>query len=122
MNEIIIYDSNGVPTFRILQNGRIVDFSGRSIGFIKTIHVYDYNGTHRGFFKGGILRDHSGSTVGFANNVTSSAHPLLPIKQLAPLGYLPEIEPLRPVTELPPLRPINRMDWSSLNLLDLFEL
>lgn len=122
MNEIIIYDSNGVPTFRILQNGRIVDFSGRSISFIKTIHVYDYNGTHRGFFEGGILRDHLALTVGFTNYVTSSVHPSLPIKKLAPLSSLPEIEPLRPFTELPFLRPINRIDWSSLTLLELFEL
>ena len=51
MNETIIYDLHGVPTFRILRNGRIVDFNGKSIGFIKAIHVFDYNGNHRSFFE-----------------------------------------------------------------------
>jgi hypothetical protein len=122
MNETVIYDSNGVSTLRILTKGRIVDFNGRSIGFLKNTRVYDYNGTHRGFFEGGILRDHSGATVGFTDNVTSLNHPILPLKQIKPLKGLTEIEPLRPFTEMPPLKPLRRLDWSGLTPLELFGL
>ena len=122
MNEIIIYNFEGMPEFIILKSGRIVDFSGISIGFIRTIHVYDYNGNHRGFFEGGILRDHEGFTVGFADNVTSPKHPILPIKQLLPLKPLAELEPLRPFTELPPLKPFYQYEWSDLTPFELFEL
>lgn len=122
MNEVIIYDYEGIPEFLILKNGRIVDLNGTSIGFIRSIHVYDYIGNHRGFLEGGILRDHEGFTVGFADNVTSLEHPILPIKQLSPLKPLVELEPLRPFTELPPLKPIYQYEWSDLTLYELFEL
>jgi hypothetical protein len=122
MNETVIYDSNGIPTLRLLAEGRILDFGGNSVGFLKNIHVYDYNGTHRGFFEGGILRDHSGSSVGFADSVTSSIHPILPYKQTIPIKKLAEIEPIRPFTEIPPLKLTDRLDWSSLTPLELFGL
>ncbi len=122
MKEAVVFDSRGAAVLRILRNGRIVDFGGRSIGFVKATDVYDYNGTHRGFLDGGLLRDHDGATVGFTDNVTSSAHPLLPLRQLVPLASLDELEPLRPLPELPPLRPFDRFDWSHASPLELFEL
>jgi hypothetical protein len=115
-----IYDANGSAKLIILSNGRLVDFSGNSIGFIKSKHVYDYNGTHRGFFEGGILRDHFGCCVGFTGNATDSPHPFFPLKYLSPLPCLPSLEPLRPLTELPPLPSIKNMSWSSYNPLSLF--
>jgi len=122
MNELIIYDSDGISTFLILQNGRIVDFNGINIGFKKSIHVYDYNGNHRGFLKGGILRDHKGFTVGFTDNITTPEHPILPIKQLSPSKPLPERGPLYPFTEFPPLKPLYQYEWSDLTPIELFAL
>jgi len=122
MNELIIYDSEGMPTLIILKNGRIIDFNGISIGFIKDIHVFDYNGNHRGFFEGGILRDHEGFTVGFTDYITSQAHPMLPLKQLPPLKTLAELEPLRPFTELPPFKLSYQYEWSDLSPFELFDL
>jgi hypothetical protein len=123
MIETAIFDSRGQPVLRILANGRIVDFNGISIGFIRDINVYDYNGDHRGFFEGGILRDHSGCTVGFGDKVTSAVYPvLLPPKRPSPLLTDPELEPLRPLPQLPPIQPLSKPIWSNLEPLELFML
>ncbi|MBA7632693.1 hypothetical protein ES703_40245 [subsurface metagenome] len=31
----VIYDKNGKPLLRLLENGRLVSFDGRSIGFLE---------------------------------------------------------------------------------------
>jgi len=122
MGEIVIYDSAGIPTFRILRNGRIVDFNGLSIGFIFDTHVYDYNGNHRGFFEEGILRDHDGFVVGYSDSVTSPVHPPFPLRQLLPPRLSEELEPLRPFLEIAPLKPLGKYEWSSITPYELFVL
>ena len=122
MKKLIIYDSEGMPTLIILRNGRIIDFNGLSIGFIKGIHVFDYNGNHRGFFEGGILRDHEGFTVGFTDDVYNQACPMLPLKKMPPLIPLAEPEPLRPFTEIPPFKPSYKSKWAEISPFELFEL
>jgi len=108
----VIYDQTGQPTLRLLENGRLVDFRGQSIGFVDSGSVYNYRGKHCGWYEGGILRDHSGDCVGFGEKVTETAHPLLPLKSLKPLPALVELEPLRPLKELVPLRPLKSLGWS----------
>ncbi|OGN03286.1 MAG: hypothetical protein A2655_00450 [Candidatus Yanofskybacteria bacterium RIFCSPHIGHO2_01_FULL_43_42] len=121
MQRDIIYDIDGDPVLRLLNNGRFVTFDGESIGFLVGDNVYDYNGYHRGWFVGGTLRDHFGDCVGFGINVGNIAHPLFPLRKLPPLPSLVELEPLRPFTSLPPLKPLFSMSWSESNPISLFK-
>jgi hypothetical protein len=118
----ILYDSNGNPVFRILENNKIVDFEGRRIGFIKGDDVYDYNGSHRGFYEAGILRDHWGNTVAFGDRVSSGSHPLFPLRKCPKFSRVVDLEPLLPLAELPPWKPLKTMKWSDLDPMQLFNL
>lgn len=121
MNQIdTIYNRFGQPCLRVFDNGRIVDFKGRSIGFIYNENLYTYSGVHVGWYEGGIMRDHNGLCVGFGEFFTDSIHPLLPLKYLKPLPSLPSLEPLRPLRSLPPLKPLKSFGWSDYEPLDLF--
>jgi hypothetical protein len=115
-----IYDRYGKPQLRLLGNGRLVDFNGKSIGFLQDNNLYNYDGKHVGWYEGGIMRDHQGYYVGFGERVTDYIHLLLPLKQLKPLATIPEIEPSRPILEIPPLHPLNFLRWSEINPIDLF--
>ena len=117
-----IYDANGAPVLRLLDNGRLVGFDGSSIGFLNQGNVYDYNGIHRGWFHDGILRDHFGACVGFGQQVTTNTHPFFPFKQLAPLPSLVELEPLRPFKSFPPFKPFFGFQWSDYDPISLFEI
>lgn len=120
MESDVIYNKNGKPLLRLLENGRFVSFNGRSVGFLEGENAYDYNGSHRGWYSSGILRDHNGLCVGFGEEVTDSIHPLLPLKHLKPLASLEDLEPLRPLTSLPPLKPLPAMKWSKYDPISLF--
>ena len=69
----VIFDQNGEASLCFLENGRIVDFDGRDIGFLDSGNVYNYQPRHCGRYEGGILIDHSGKCVGFGEEVTELA-------------------------------------------------
>lgn len=121
MKEVdIIYDKNGKPLLRLLENGRIVNFNGESLGFIDHEDVYDYNGTHRGWYIDGIFRDHNGDSIGFGEEVTDPRHPPLPFKQMKPFSGFVEFEPFRPFQEFPPFKPFFTMSWSNYDPISIF--
>ena len=120
-NEIdVIYDKKGKPLLRLLNNGRIVDFHGNSIGFLSKENIYDYNGVHRGWYKKGIFRDHSGCCVGFGENVKDFNCPALPFKQFKPFSGFIKFEPFRPFESYPPFKPIFLNNWSTENPISIF--
>lgn len=120
MDKDTIYNRFGEPRLRLFENGRLVDFSGRNIGFTDKDNAYNYNGQHVGWYENGILRDHDGFCVGFGEIATDTIHPLLPLKQLKYLPSLPELEPLRPLKSLAPLKPLKNFSWSELDPVSLF--
>ncbi len=105
---------------RLRSNGRLVDFSGRNIGFLSGDNLYNDEGRHVGWYEGGIMRDHGGFCTGFGENVTDQLHPLLPVRQLKPVPALPRFEPLRPPKRLSPLKPYKSFRWSNFDPIDLF--
>jgi hypothetical protein len=115
-----IYNRYGEPRLRLFDDGRLIDFDGRSMGFLNADNLYNYNGQHVGWYEGGIMRDHDGLCVGFGEIVADIIHPLLPLKQLKPLPSLEELEPLRPLTSLSPLKPLKSFGWSELDPISLF--
>ncbi len=116
----VICDKAGQPTLRLLGNGRLVDFGGRSIGFIDSGSAYNYKGKHCGWYKGGILRDRNGDCVGFGEEVMDTGRPLLPPKSPEPIEAPTELEPPRPITEPSPVSPIESLDWSRYTPVSLF--
>ena len=116
----VIYDRAGQPILKLLENGRLVDFGGRSIGFIDSGSAYNYKGKHCGWYKGGILRDRNGDCVGFGEEVIDTGRPLLPTKSLRPLPASTELEPPRPVTEASTGLPVESTDWSRYTPVNLF--
>lgn len=121
MDEIdVIYNRFGKPIYRILSDGRIVTFSGKSAGFLQGESLYNYHGKHVGWHSGGLIRDHHGHVIGFGENVTDSLHPFLPFKQFKPFASFVEFEPFRPFTQFEPLRPFKSFAWSNISLESLF--
>lgn len=121
MGEIdVLYDRFGVPTFRLLDNGRLVTFRGKSAGFMLNDSLYDYRGRHVGWFSEGIVRDHHGNVVGFGENVSDPAAPFLPFKRFKPFPGFVEFEPFRPFTQFEPFRPFKSFRWSPIPLENLF--
>ncbi len=121
MNEVdIIYNRFGKPIYRLFDNGRIVDFSGRSFGFLQGNSLYNYQGRHIGWYSNGIVRDHSGNVVGFGEVVTDSIHPFLPFKQFKPFAGFVQFEPFRPFLQFEPFRPFKSYLWSGVELENLF--
>jgi hypothetical protein len=118
----VICDKAGQPKLRLLENGRLVDFGGRSIGFIDSGSAYNYKGNHCGWYKGGILRDRNGDCVGFGEEVMDTGRPLLPPKSPEPLEAPTEIEPPRPITEPPSTPLIESLDWSQYTPVSLFRI
>lgn len=49
----VIYDEAGQPALRLLADGRLVDFHGKSIGFVDSGSVYNYQGRHCGWYEAG---------------------------------------------------------------------
>ena len=115
-----IYNQYGEPRLRLLENDRLVDFDGKSIGFIDDEDIYDYNGNHRGWYIGGLLRDHNGDCVGFGEEVTDTRYSFLPFKDFGPFPGFVEFEPFRPFKELAPYKPFFTIDWSTYDPISLF--
>lgn len=123
MQEIdVIYNKNGKPLLRLLENGRFVSFNGKSIGFLDRENIYDYNGNHRGWYIGGIFRDREGKCVGFGEKVTDHRHPFLPFKQFKPFPGFVEFEPFRPFKGFPPSKPFFSSEWSDDSPLSIFRI
>lgn len=123
MKEIdVIYSKEGIPLLRVFGNGRLVNFNGKSIGFLDNDNVYDYNGNHRGWFIEGILRDHEGNCVGFGEYVGKTLHPFLPFKQFRPFSSFVEFEPFRPFKNFTPLKPFFNIDWSEYDPISMFKI
>lgn len=116
-----VFDKKGNPFLVLHQNGRLVSFDGKSIGFVDGDSVFDYNGRHRGWMEKGILRDHDGFCVGFLQGANDIS-PILPIPKIPPIPAIPEIEPIRPIKEIKPIKPIKQLDWSIFDPLSLFKL
>jgi len=116
----VIYNRFGEPIFRVLTDGRIVTFAGKSAGFIEGDNLYNYKGKHVGWFSEGLVRDHHGHVVGFGENVTDSIHPFLPFKQFKPFRHFIQFEPFRPFKQFEPFRPFKSFGWSNISLENLF--
>lgn len=116
----VIYDRSGQSRLMVFQSGRLVDFSGKSIGFLDSISGYNYEGHHCGWYEDGILRDRSGDCVGFGELVTDKLHPLLPSKITRPLCGLVEVEPIRPEIQIIAPKPLKTINWSTSTLVSLF--
>jgi len=136
----VVYDQNGEGSLCLLENGRIVDFDGKDIGFLDSGNVYNYQPRHCGLYEGGILIDHSGKCVGFGEEVTERAdfsnwlldtpgvrYPELPPRILKPFRGQLRIEPPRPsaedmlrITPRSSIRPRKLPLWSDYTPISLF--
>ena len=116
----LIYDRNGQPRLLLMAGGRLVDFNGKSIGFLDSINAYSYGGRHCGWYEDGILRDHSGDCAGFSDLVNDTIHPLLPLKKVRPIPGLIEVEPPRPEIKISPPSPLKTVNWSEHTPASLF--
>ena len=123
MEEVdVIYNRKGEPQLRLLDNERIVNFQGKSMGFLSGDDIYDYSGNHRGWYIEGILRDHYGKCVGFGEETGDTPHPFIPFKSFKPFPGFVEFEPFRPFKEFSPYKPLFTMDWSKEGPLSIFKI
>ncbi|OGI17017.1 MAG: hypothetical protein A3J63_03230 [Candidatus Moranbacteria bacterium RIFCSPHIGHO2_02_FULL_40_12b] len=120
--KVTIFDKNGNPSLVLLKNGRLVNFDGRSIGFLYGNSVYDYNGSHRGWLESGVLRDHDGYCVGVVRGARTISTPIFPVTKVAPVIGITEIEPIKPIKAIKPVSPIKKIGWSDFSPLSLFNL
>ena len=116
----MIYDQGGQARLMIFPDGRLMDFKGRSIGFLDSGSVYDYKGNHCGWYEEGILRDKSGDCVGFGDQIVDILHPLLPPKKIRSTPSLVEMEPKRPEIRINPPKLRQTANWSTLSPISLF--
>lgn len=116
----VFYDRYGAAKLRQLDNGRLVSFGGKSIGFISGIHLYNYQGQHVGWLENGIIRDLNGNTVAFGKTPTDSPRPFLPFKQFKPFPAFVEIEPFRPYKQFPSFKSYKSFGWSVISPIGLF--
>ena len=115
-----IYNAAGQVEIWLYED-RLLALNGQGIGFLHHGHVYDYNGVHRGCLINGVLRDHRGAVVGFVPAATGLM-PLRPLLGLRPLPPMRALEPLRPLRSRPPLAPLDRLAWSEMSPLTLFDI
>ena len=108
----VIYNRYGEPVLRLLNNGRLVGFDGKSFGFLDGINLYNYKGIHVGWLEGGLIRDHKGAVSGFGENPTDTPRPYLPYKQYKPYPAYVEYEPYRPYKQYAPDKPYKQYAWS----------
>jgi len=116
----VIYNRYGEPVLRLLDNGRFVDFNGKSFGFIDGLNLYNYSGQHVGWYENGIMRDHNSFAVGFGEYPTDIPRPFLPFKQFVPFKSFVEFEPFRPFKQFAPFKPFKRFEWSDIDPRNLF--
>ncbi|OGH92579.1 MAG: hypothetical protein A2563_02795 [Candidatus Magasanikbacteria bacterium RIFOXYD1_FULL_40_23] len=121
MEEIdVIYNRYGTPMLRLLEDGRLVSFTGKSIGFIKESNLFNYSGEYCGWFENGIMRDQNGHCVGFGENASDFPAPFFPFKQFKPFPGFVEFEPFRPFTGFIPFKPLKTFSWSEKDPISLF--
>ena len=119
-NFIPIRDRFGAVSLWLF-GSRLIDLTGRSIGFVSGHNVFDYNGAHRALFIDGVIRDHYGAVVGHIDNAKGlTVIPAVPA--VPPIPPIPSIEPIRPIPQLPPLPPSPKLHWSEYDPLGLFDL
>lgn len=117
----VFYNRYGAPMLRLLSNGRLVSFKGKSIGFTPDgVNLFNYSGNFVGWFENGVIRDQFGNTVGFGENANDYPAPFLPFKQFKPFPNFVEFEPFRPVTQFVPFRPFKTYAWSDKDPISLF--
>jgi len=109
----IIYNLKGRPVYRVLPQGRIVDFEGLSVAWIDDDrNIYDYHGMHRGWYEDGAWVGHDGGVIGFGKTVDGPC-PELPLRSdVQPRARRPVQEPRRPSVYFPPPRPERRAAWA----------
>ncbi len=109
----IIYNLKGSQVYRILPQGRIVDFEGLSVAWIDDDrNIYDYHGMHRGWYEDGAWVGHDGGVIGFGERVNGPC-PELPLRSdVQPQARRPVREPRRPSVYFPPPRPERRAAWA----------
>lgn len=117
----IFFDRYGKPILRLLDNNRIVNFQGKSIGFCDNENLYNYTGKHVGWLEGGVIRDHYGCVVAFGLNPKDEPMPFLPFTQFIPYRGYVEYEPYRPYLSYAPYKPYKMYTWSNITLIDLFK-
>ncbi len=122
MNEIdVIYNRYGTPVLRLMDNGRILNFNGKNVGFQDDFgNLFSYKGKHVGWLENGIMRDHNGACVGFGQNPTDVPRPFLPFKQFKPFPGFPQFEPFRPFKQFSPFKPFKQFAWSDTEPENLF--
>ena len=116
----VIYDRSGQSRLMVLTDGRLVDFNGRSIGFLDSSDAYNYEGHHCGWYEDGILRDHGGDCVGYGELVADTMHPPLPQKKGRPIHSLVEVKSPRPEIKISPPKPLKTINWSASTPISLF--
>jgi hypothetical protein len=109
----VIHDLNGRAIYRILEGGRIVDFTGRSVAWIdQHRNIYDYHGMHRGWYEDGAWVAHDGGVMAFGRKVEGPCPELPEQSAKLPPSRAPLPEPPRPSVYFPPPRPERRASWS----------
>lgn len=116
----VFYNRYGAPMLRLLSNGRVVSFPGKSIGFLIGDNFFNYSGKFVGWLGNGIIRDRVGNCVGFGENANDAPAPFLPFKQFKPFPGFIEFESFRPSTEFVPFRPFKTYAWSNKDPISLF--
>ncbi|MBI3952984.1 MAG: hypothetical protein HY330_00550 [Chloroflexi bacterium] len=107
-----IYNRYGTPVYRVLDDGRIVDFPGHSRGWLRGRYIYDYQGAQRGSYEGGLFRTSDGSVAGYGEN-PASPHPTLPARSARPAPAPVEPEPPRPAPASPTALGAPSPAWSA---------
>jgi len=109
----VLWDENGNARYRILKSGRMVDFEGKSLGFIdEEGNIFDYkDGRQLAFYENGILRDVDGAVVALGQE-PAGAKPVLPDKGLIPSATEPETEPKKPKPKKAAKKPAPGLLWS----------
>ncbi len=119
MKEIdVICNRTGGPIYRVLDDGRIVDFSGRSRGWLRGRYIHDYQGAQRGSYEAGLFRMDDGAVAGYGENPTG-AHPALPTRSVKPPAGSVEPEPPRPVPAVAATTTAPAPVWSTTPLEDM---
>ncbi len=116
----VIYNRLGAPALRLLRNGRLVTFKGKSIGFLIDRDLFDYSGRYVGYFENGVMRDKNSRCVGFGENPTDYPVPFFPFRQYKPYPGYVEYERYRPCAQYVPYKPHKSYAWSDKDPVSLF--
>ena len=114
------YDRYGAPRLRLLDDVRLVDFSGRHVGLVHDDALYSYQGVQVAWLEGDIMRDLHGNTIAFGENPTDGPFPYLPYKQYRPYAGYVQYAPYIPYLQYKRYKPYKAYGWSPLDLIELF--